>query len=303
MENKIYRKVVKRVVMFVAALFLLFPGMSFAQEPTFLIELEDYAISVYDVSGQDCEVIDRDLIDGIDDFIGLDLAICSIVTMDTKGKLTGIERLVLVDLELDPDFLDTQLLVTADLTGKFKRGGNGINKYDSKAKGTGTYLTQKLTWTDKVKKELIEKLEDGEDFTSWNGERKLKYKIKGGDNIKQEIPIVDAISGLDGDAVVGVYAVAGAGFLALEPEFGDIDDLDLDPLNSYSLSVNVNVKSGKNLTKANCKGEIEKGLKINLTIDNAIVAANELLDPLDDLDRICTKISGKVLGQKLKFKK
>jgi hypothetical protein len=310
MEKKIYRKVVKRVVMFVAALFLLFPGMSFAEVPTYLIELEDYGISVYDVSGDWCEAIDDELIDGIDEFDGFELRICSVVTMDTKGKLTGIETLSVWDPIL---FEEYELLVTADLKGTFKRGGNGINKYKTKAKGTGTFLGEKLTFTDEVKKELTEKLEDGEDFTSWNGEQKLKFKVKGEGTIKQEEPIVDLVSGLDGDAVVGVLAVLGEGRLILEPEWEDLEDIegdlidwdlnDWENIDDYSLNAKVKNNSKKNLTKVKCKGETEKGLKIKLKIDDAIWAANELLDPLDVKARICTKITGKVLGQKLNYKK
>jgi hypothetical protein len=310
MEKKIYRKVVKRVVMFVAALFLLFPGMSFAEVPTYLIELEDYGISVYDVSGDWCEAIDDELIDGIDEFDGFELRTCSVVTMDTKGKLTGIETLSVWDPIL---FEEYELLVTADLKGTFKRGGNGINKYKTKAKGTGTFLGEKLTFTDEVKKELTEKLEDGEDFTSWNGEQKLKFKVKGEGTIKQEEPIVDLVSGLDGDAVVGVLAVLGEGRLILEPEWEDLEDIegdlidwdlnDWENIDDYSLNAKVKNNSKKNLTKVKCKGETEKGLKIKLKIDDAIWAANELLDPLDVKARICTKITGKVLGQKLNYKK
>jgi hypothetical protein len=310
MEKKIYRKVVKRVVMFVAALFLLFPGMSFAEVPTYLIELEDYGISVYDVSGDWCEAIDDELIDGIDEFDGFELRICSVVTMDTKGKLTGIETLSVWDPIL---FEEYELLVTADLKGTFKRGGNGINKYKTKAKGTGTFLGEKLTFTDEVKKELTEKLEDGEDFTSWNGEQKLKFKVKGEGTIKQEEPIVDLVSGLDGDAVVGVLAVLGEGRLILEPEWEDLEDIegdlidwdlnDWENIDDYSLNAKVKNNSKKNLTKVKCKGETEKGLKIKLKIDDRIWAANKLLDPLDVKARICTKIKGKVLGQKLNYKK
>ena len=51
MKNKIYQKVLKRVVIFVAPLVLLLSVMSFAQAEEYTIDLENYNVSIWDFSG------------------------------------------------------------------------------------------------------------------------------------------------------------------------------------------------------------------------------------------------------------
>ncbi len=81
MKNKFYQKVLKRIVMFVVLLVLLLPVVSFAQAEVYTIDLEDYNLPVWDLSGS---------YDTSADYYGqVDLGISITIVQDVAGKVTG----------------------------------------------------------------------------------------------------------------------------------------------------------------------------------------------------------------------
>jgi hypothetical protein len=262
-------------------------------ELTYEIDLDEYGISVYDVSEVVTQELDPDTLEP-----GLKLEIRTIMTMDTQGKLTGIEELWLIP----PNSADNDtLLVTAELKGTAKRGANQEKqnlKVKYKAKDSGELDGIKLTMTNQIKKELVE----GAEANIWNGEQKLKLKLKGVKTYKEDIPIADD-SGLSGEAEVAVL-LGSDGKNGIAGLYVEDSDYDLGNNNTkdgiYSLNAKGYNTNNKGLKKVKCTGTTEKGLTVKLKIDEKIVTANE--ENGGDAP-ICEKIDGKVLGQKLKFKR
>lgn len=331
MKNKIYQKVLKQVVIFVAALVLLSPGILFAQE-RHIIELEDYGIHVYDVSDEWCEVLED-----VGTYFGYTLGLCTTRSMDEKGKITGTEELWIVKEFLnsgdDWDFYDDgwyfiEELLSLDLKGTAKRGGSGNLKVKTVAKGKGSVDAYQVSVMNMVKKELIEgDMDEGEPHT-WQGVQKFKGCAKGEGCDKFDIVISDD-EWMDGEYGITVEAVTGKksnpdAFLLEDWELYDCFWADYyieyycdlyfnasscDYYNDYAddvcedgeaLAAKGKTSDKKAETKVSLKGG--KGIKINLTIDEKIVEANDENDIDDEDDDICTSIKGKIYGQKISYK-
>ena len=319
MENKINQKIVKRVVMFVAALFLLFPGMSFADieedNATYVIDLEDYGVKVYDVTLPKAIFADGDYepdnllwVKDLDDDKWLEIE--TVQTMDTKGKLTGIETLWLWDGAIEDD--NGTVLVTAELSGTVKRNNPEKKRLEvkTKSKGTGSLRGIELKYKNKVKKQLSED-PDG-DPQAWVGEATVKTKLTGEKTVKDVVDVV-ADPGISGEAEVFVENAPGTKNALVDLLVEDSETViwndnasEYDYDNNTYLLTSTNVKTNnKGITSLKAKDET-KGLDVKLKIDEAIVEANETCNDDWDVDNCtleCTEIKGKVFGQKLKYKK
>lgn len=131
MQNKIYQKLLKRVVIFAASLFFSLPGMSFAQSGDYLLELDDFQISIWDASGSYFESA-----------AGGDMSFT--LSQDSKGKITGYGNLSISGSS-----------ISLDIKGTFK-ARNNVVRVKFSMKGKGYYQGVKVTLSASVSGELNE---------------------------------------------------------------------------------------------------------------------------------------------------
>jgi hypothetical protein len=258
MKNKIYQKVLKRVFMFVAPLVFLFPVMLFAQTVEYEIELENYNLNVWDVSGSYSEYQD-----------GITLNFTLI--QDSKGKLTGHGS---VSSNSYSVYMDYELKGTA-------KASNGILMMKYTMKGSGTSSGYEVKTKQSVSQEL------NVNSRTMVGTAKVKGCAKGLGCASDTISFSTSLPyDMTGWAVLEIEVepdmngkkLEGTGYLILSND------------EEYPLSVKGKHNSKQNETKFALKGSTEasKNIKVKLKINEG--------------NGDSTFISGKALGQKLKYK-
>jgi len=240
MRNKIYQKVLKRVVIFVAPLVLLLLIMSFAQAEEYTIDLENYNVSIWDFSGSYTESRE-------------DITLSYTLIQDAKGKLTGFGTF---------DYPSDDISIDVEIKGKVKGKNNIVTlKYKVKGKDAdGNKLKDKVS------------LELDECILPLTGTMKRKLCAKGSgcetdtSHVSLELP-----DGMTGKAVLSIDVEPDKNGKKLEGSA----ELTFSNDEKYPLSAKGEYNSKKDETTFTLKGvnASTKAIKLKLKIDEESDAA------------------------------
>ena len=263
MKNKISQKVLKRVVMFVAPLFFLLLVMSFAQAEEYTVELEDYNLTIGDISGNYYE----DTPDGTMDMV---------LVQDSKGKVTGYGS---IDLDLGYGYPDIDIYF--ELKGTVK-ASNGILTFKFKLKGAGDFNVYGEYYEIKVSESANLVLNEAEQIMSGTVKAKACIKGEGCDSGEEDL-YMDLEDDMTGEAVLLIDVESDESGKKLEGS----GELILSNDDTYNLYAKGKYNSKNNETKLSLKGVADstKGIKFKLIINEG--------------SGDTTGIKAKALGQKL----
>ena len=263
MRNKSYQKVLKRVVIFVAPLVLLLSVMSFAQAEEYTVELEDYNLTIGDISGNYYE----DTPDGTMEMV---------LAQDSKGKVTGYGSMY-----LDLGYGYPDITVYFEVKGKVK-GKNDIKTFKFKLKGGGDFYIYGEYYETTLG--LSAKLVIDQSQQIMYGTMKAKACIKGEGCVSDEEDFyMDLEDEMTGEAELEINVEPDEEGKKLE----GIGYLTIPGYDEYPLYAKGKYNSKNDETKFSLKGvdEFTKGIKFKLKINEG--------------NGDCTFISGKALGQKI----
>ena len=229
-----------------------------------VLALEDYALSVYDFSGNYEESLDNDS------------SLKYTLMQDSKGKLTGSGEYS------DADNNTIPVEVKGKVNGKVKKEVNIVSvQYKVKGKNEAG---------DKVQDQLkLELAEDNETMLTLDGSSKGKICVKGEkcEKFEDEAVSLPVPAGMTGEAIVEIKTSLDDKGKKL---LGDAA-LILSNDDKYPLVAKGKINEKKGETKYQIKGD-------NKTTTNGI----KLKIALDEADN-ATQINGKAFGQNLKYKK
>ena len=273
MKNNFYQKVLKRVVMFVAPLVFLLSIMSFAQAQEYTVELEDYNLSVWDLSGS---------YNGIySSYMDITLDMRVTITQDSYGKVIGSGY-------IDINALGYHFDLPVEIKGTVKGKDNIVTlKFSLQGDGNFSLYGENIYIKMKEKGTLV----INQAAAIMSGTAKAKMCAKGagvsGCDKTQEIQLDLGVPfGMTGEALLSIDATLDESGKKLEGPA----ELTLSNGDFYPLSAKGKYNSNQDETKFSLKGSVEASKKVKFKLK------------INEGNGNSTFISGKALGQKLKFK-
>jgi hypothetical protein len=279
MKNKVYQKVLKRIVMFVVLLLLLLPVVSFAQAEAYTIDLEDYNLPVWDFS--DSYYTSADYYDGQ---VGLGISIT--IVQDVAGKVTGSGY---VEVEALGYYFDVPVEVKGKINVK-----NGIVTFKFSLKGEDDFsLYGEDIWLKVMISRATVVLNRATGTMYGTAKAKMcakanvqGQKISGCDKPDEIVMDLDGPSGMTGGAILEIDAALDEKGKKLEGSA----ELTLSNGDEYPLYAKGKYNSKKDETKLSLKGSDEASKKIKVKLS------------INERNGTATDIKAKALGQKLKYK-
>jgi hypothetical protein len=278
MKNKIYQKVLKRIVMFVVLLLLLLPVVSFAQAEVYTIDLGDYNLPVWDFSGDYYTYASYH--DQVSLYISFDIA------QDAVGKVTGYGN---VEVGALGYYFDVPVEVKGKINVK-----NGIVTFKFSLKGEDDFsLYGEDIWLKVMISGATVVLNRATGTMYGTAKAKMcakanvqGQKISGCDKSDEIVMDLDVPYGMTGGAILEIDAALDEKDKKLEGS----GELTLSNGDEYPLYVKGKYNSKKAETKLSLKGsdEASKKIKVKLSINERSGTA--------------TDINAKALGKKLKYK-